>query len=304
MNGLSRCIPNRELGKTALVTFAPNTLVSTSIVRPLDMPLFIVRYTFLVFALLAALPVMAQPCPPLGIKTAGKGEVGISCQVTSVRLNGVSRSDVMTLFESFAKSEGFTCKAWLSPNDPRNTAACTRPDGIHVEVLEETEWQTFVSLVPFGLKGADTLRKFNARLAEALRKSYKESVEASPAIGRIPAKDKFSGVYVSESRENYGTEIPGDVRIEVTREEYTYLLKYFIKGKPLFETQAEECDPKKFSVGNVWPKATAAALCTPGGHIQIFHTEDDVIVPMVGTQVRAGYFSHVQWNLYAFRKVE
>jgi hypothetical protein len=94
------------------------------------------------------------------------------------------------------------------------------------------------------LKGSDTLRAFNARLASFLTSHFNVAAETVRGTPPIPKVDRFSGRFLSESRDQFGTSTPGEVRIEITRAGPTYTLKYFRDEKPLFTTQAEECDPR------------------------------------------------------------
>jgi len=230
-------------------------------------------------------------------------EAGISCQFALVRTASVSEVSALKVFEVFAKEENFNCSP--VPSVPSIVLSCKRLDGISVDARRGTGKLVFVSRAFFGLKGTDTLRTFNARLAGALRAELKDAVEASPATGSVPTIDRFSGVYLSESRGEYGTSSPGEVRIEVTRDGFTFLLKYFRADKPLFTTQAEECDPRKYPIqGNDWSNANVSGLCTPQGAMQLLYTEKGLTVPFRGSTFRSRYYSHVQMSFYAFRKVK
>lgn len=128
------------------------------------------------------------------------------------------------------------------------------------------------------------------------------SAGSSPAF----ADDLFTGLYLSESRQDFGTSTPGEVRIEVTKEETGYFLKYFRRGKPLFTTPAVECDPRNQTfLGEYWNDANVAGLCTPSGANMLVYTDKPYPSPVErGKVFHSRYYSHVQWAFYAFRKVQ
>jgi hemin uptake protein HemP len=118
-------------------------------------------------------------------------------------------------------------------------------------------------------------------------------------------EDIFTGVYESESRTNFGTSIPGEVRIEVSRDGQNYLLKYFRGGKPLFTTQGRPCDPRRQTfLGPEWKNANVSALCSPSGANMLVYTEKGLPVQLRGRVFRGRYYAHVQFAFYAFRKIK
>jgi hypothetical protein len=254
-------------------------------------------HRWLAFALLfASHAAYAQRCPV----------VGISCQASSVRLESISESKVLQVFESFSAAESFNCRTL--PGAPHITLSCNRQDGVWIELRRDAARLWFVSRAPYGLKGKDTLRAFNTRLGGFLASHFKEEAETIRDTPPIPQVDRFSGAYLSESRDQYGTSRPGEIRIEVSRDGATYLMKYFRNEKPLFTTQAEECDPTRHPIeGNDWTNANVSALCTPAGHRQMLYTQRGLTVAnRINRGVRvyqSRYYSNVQWGFYAFRKI-
>jgi hypothetical protein len=253
---------------------------------------------WLVLALFLGSPVAhGQGCPV----------VGISCQASSVGMDAISDSRALEIFESFSSAEQLRCRTL--PGAPHITLSCNRVDGIWLELRREGGRLWFVSRAPYGLKGNDTLRAFNSRLGSFLASQFKDAAETIHDAPPIPKVDRFSGRYLSESRDQFGTSVPAEIRIEVTREGATYLLKYFHNEKPLFTTQAEECDPRRYPIsGNDWTNANVSALCTPAGHMQILYSESGVTMrepanPSRRRLFQSNYYSHVQWGFYAFRKV-
>jgi hypothetical protein len=120
------------------------------------------------------------------------------------------------------------------------------------------------------------------------------------------AADLFSGVYLSESRENFGTSVPGEVRIEVTRTEDGYLLKLFRNGKPIATSTMTECDPRTYSFSEeYWKDAKMAGLCTADGINLFVYTEKPLPSPVQrGRFFHSRYYAHVQFAFYAFRKAQ
>ena len=172
----------------------------------------------------------------------GCAVVGISCQSSSVRTDATTENKVLKVFETFSAAENFKCRTL--PGAPHITLSCAREDGVRLELRRDADRLWFVSRAPYGLKGSDTLRAFNARLASFLTSHFNVAAETVRGTPPIPKVDRFSGRFLSESRDQFGTSTPGEVRIEITRAGPTYTLKYFRDEKPLFTTQAEECDPR------------------------------------------------------------
>ncbi len=230
--------------------------------------------------------------------------IGISCQITHVSTASVSEAQVMSVFATFAKAENFNCSP--VPSVPRITLSCQRKDGINIDGRRDNSRLSFVSRAPFGLKGPDTLRVFNARMAGLLKTHFSDAVETVTGTPSASTPDIFSGIYLSESRENYGTAPPGAIRIEVTREGFVYRLNYSREGKALFAAEAEECDPRKYPIrGNDWgPDANVSGLCTVSGGMQILYTEKGLAVPDRREVFRSRYYSNVQFSFYAFRKIK
>ena len=235
----------------------------------------------------------------------GCAVVGISCQTSSVRLDAIKESAVVQVFQSFSAPERLNCRTL--PGAPHITLSCDRDDGVRLELRRDAERLLFVSRAPYGLKGNDTLRAFNTRLASFLADHFKEAAETVRDTPPIPQVDRFSGRYLSESRDQFGTDTLGEVRIEIVRDGATYLLSYFRNEKPLFTTQAEECDPRRNPTGrfagNDWTDANVTALCTPAGHVQVLYTDRGLTVPHRQRHFQSRYYSHVQWSFYAFRKI-
>jgi hypothetical protein len=237
----------------------------------------------------------------------GCAVVGISCQSSSVRMDSISESRVLEVFETFSVTERFKCTTL--PGAPHITLSCNRDDGIRVELRSAAGRLWFVSRAPYGLKGNDTLRAFNTRLAGFLASNFNDAAETVRDAPPVPQADRFSGQFLSESRDQFGTSTLGEVRVEISRDGATYLLRYFRNEKPLFMTQAEECDPRRYPIsGNDWTNATVSALCTPAGNMQMLYTERGLTVPQGANPSRprhfqSRYYSHVQLGFYAFRKI-
>jgi len=239
----------------------------------------------------------------------GCAVAGISCQSSSVRLNATTESEVLKVFQPFAASpaENFACRTL--PGAPHISLSCERADGVRVEVRRDADRVWFVSRAPFGLKGSDTLRAFNARLASVLAGHFKDAVEATRDAAPAPKVDYFSGQFLSESSDQFGTSTPGEVRIEITLDGATYLMNYFRNEKLLFTTRAEECDPRRYPIAlNDWTDANVSGLCTPRGGMQMLYTERGLMMPtgpnLTGRRhYQSRYYSHVQFGFYAFRKV-
>lgn len=233
--------------------------------------------------------------------------VGISCQNSSVRLGDVTESKVLKVFEAFSASESLKCQTL--PGAPHISLFCEKDGGIQLQLQSDAERLWFVSRAPFGLKGKDTLRDFNTRLASFLTSQFNEAAETVRDTPPIPKVDRFSGTFLSESRDRFGTSKPGEVRIEITRDGSAYYMNYFRDGKQLFATQAEECDPREYPIiGDDWIDETVSGLCTPTGHVQMIFTKRGLTVPEPMNPSRrrtfkSHYYSHVQWSFYAFRKV-
>jgi len=102
--------------------------------------------------------------------------VGIGCVYSYVRTASVPEAEVMRQFRVFAKAENLQCNPTLGVGRPI-WLSCTRDDGLFVDIWRDGMRLQIMSQAVYGLKGPDTLKTFNRRMAEFLRSHFKDAVE-------------------------------------------------------------------------------------------------------------------------------
>jgi hypothetical protein len=147
------------------------------------------------------------------------------------------------------------------------------------------------------------------------------------------AEELFVGVFESESRANFGSDVPGEYRLEVIAlSSGKYEAKVFRRGKLLGTKQLVSCPAEKDEYLRARPPGRAESLCTDDYglfHGFLSYSENGITVPAVKKKYvdspelvkqeglepgapelfearhhAAKYYAHVSWFVYGFRKVE
>jgi hypothetical protein len=147
------------------------------------------------------------------------------------------------------------------------------------------------------------------------------------------ADDLFVGVFESETRANFGSDIPGEYRLQVAAiSSGKYEAKIFRRGELLGTKKLVSCSADKDAYLNARPPGRAESLCTDDhGMLNGFlsYSENGISVPAVKQKYvdspdlveqeglkpgapelfevrhhKAKYYAHVSWFVYGFRKVE
>jgi hypothetical protein len=141
------------------------------------------------------------------------------------------------------------------------------------------------------------------------------------------------GVFESETRANFGSDVPGEYRIQVAAlSPGKYEAKIFQSGKLLGTKQLVSCPAEKDDYLRSRPLGHAESLCTDDyGSLHGFlsYSENGIIVRAVKKKYadspglvkqeglkpgapelfearhhKAKYYAHVSWFVYGFRKIE
>jgi hypothetical protein len=147
------------------------------------------------------------------------------------------------------------------------------------------------------------------------------------------AGDLFVGVFDSETRANFGSDVPGEYRILVIAlSPGNYEAKTFRNGELLGTNHLVSCPAEKDGYLRSRPPGRAESLCTDDyGSLLAFlsYSENGITVPAVKKKYadspdlvkqeglkpgapelfearhhKAKYYGHVSWFVYGFRKVE
>lgn len=102
--------------------------------------------------------------------------VGIGCISSYVSTQSVVEAEVTRVFRQFAKSESMECNPVLQVGGPIYLG-CFRRDGLYVAIWRDGSRIQIMSQAPYGLKGTETLKAFNRRLAEFLRSHFGDAVD-------------------------------------------------------------------------------------------------------------------------------
>jgi hypothetical protein len=152
-------------------------------------------------------------------------------------------------------------------------------------------------------------------------------------VSAVLAEDLFVGVFESETRANFGSDTPGEYRIEISLiSEDKYFAKIYHRGKMLGEQKLIRCAVEGEDYFNARPAGHAEVLCEDRGygtpHGVISYAENGIYVPAVKAKYvknpelvkqeglkpgdpslfesrhhKAKYYAHVSWFFYGFRKV-
>lgn len=129
---------------------------------------------------------------------------------------------------------------------------------------------------------------------------------ASQSFGT--SSDFFVGKFVSETRENFGSNDPGEYVIDVRKEGEKYVLSYSHKGRGMFTVEGFACSPDLESYLVDHPPGEAHLLCFDQGKgymMPLFaYSENGIKVPMLGAVYKTQYYAHVQWFIRGFRKIQ
>jgi hypothetical protein len=170
-----------------------------------------------------------------------------------------------------------------------------------------------------------------------MKKSLVRVLAAVSLIGIVPlssaADDLFVGVFESENRANFGSDIPGEYRIQVVAlSAGKYEAKIFRRGDLLGTKALVSCPAEKDDYLRSRPPGRAESLCADEHglfHGVLSYSENGIIVPAVKQKYvdspdlvekeglkpgapelfeprhhKAKYYAHVSWFVYGFRKVE
>lgn len=140
--------------------------------------------------------------------------------------------------------------------------------------------------------------------------------------------DLFVGVFESETRQNFGSDTPGEWRIEVVASSTgKYVATIYRSDKLLGKRELVACSEDKEGYLRTRPPGRAKVLCSDGGGF-LSYVENGVYIPAVKRKYienpdlmkqdgikpgdsslfemrhhQARYYAHAQWAFYAFRKV-
>ena len=170
-----------------------------------------------------------------------------------------------------------------------------------------------------------------------MKNSLVRILAAASLIGLAPlscaADDLFVGAFESENRANFGSDSPGEYRIQVVAlSPGKYEAKVFRRGALLGTKSLIACPAAKDDYLRSRPPGRAESLCTDDyGVLNGFlsYSENGIVVPAVKQKYvdspdlvkkeglkpgapelfeprhhAAKYYGHVSWFVYGFRKVE
>jgi len=129
---------------------------------------------------------------------------------------------------------------------------------------------------------------------------------ARAAIAAPP--DLFVGKFVSETRQNFGSDNPGEYVIDVRKQGEKYVLSYSHKGTSMFSVEGVPCSPDNEAYLAERPPGEARTLCAvqdknvPSPILS--YSENGIKIPRIGTAYKTQYYARIQWTIRGFRKVQ
>ncbi len=137
-------------------------------------------------------------------------------------------------------------------------------------------------------------------------------VAALAATGTTAAiADPLIGTFVSESRENFGSDDPGEFRLEITKQSQNYRVQVFHKGAPKGGGELVPCDTKKEGYLNNRAPGPALALCNEDRGMQhpfFSYAENGITVtrphgPPETRVYKTKYYARMGWAIRGFKKI-
>jgi hypothetical protein len=158
-------------------------------------------------------------------------------------------------------------------------------------------------------------------------------VAAMLATTTALADDLFVGTFESETRANFGSDTPGEYRIEIAApRDGQYLTTMYRRGKQIGQGKLTKCSVDSEGYLANRPPGRAEVLChdVPNGPTQSFisYSENGIVVQVVKPKYvenrdlvaqdglkpgdpllfeprhhKTQYYAHVPWLFYGFRKV-
>jgi hypothetical protein len=129
---------------------------------------------------------------------------------------------------------------------------------------------------------------------------------AHAAVAAPP--DLFVGRFVSETRQNFGSDDPGEYVIDVRKQGEQYVLTFSHKGQGMFIVEAGPCNVDSESHLSQRPPGKARTLCDFQDRNYplpvLSYSEGGIKVPRVGTSYKTQYYARIQWAILGFRKVQ
>ena len=129
---------------------------------------------------------------------------------------------------------------------------------------------------------------------------------ARAAVAAPP--DLFVGRFVSETRQNFGSDDPGEYVIDVQRQGEKYTLSYSHKGAKMFTREGVQCSPDSEGYLSERPPGEAKTLCNAQekNHASplLSYSENGIKIPRIGTSYKTQYYARIQWAIRGFRRVQ
>lgn len=118
----------------------------------------------------------------------------------------------------------------------------------------------------------------------------------------------FVGRFVSETRQNLGSDDPGEYVIDVRRQGERYVLSFWHKDAGMFSVDAVPCSTDKESYLTERPPGLARTLCASQGTTYpltiLSYSENGIKIPRIGTAYKTQYYARIHWTIRGFRKVQ
>lgn len=117
------------------------------------------------------------------------------------------------------------------------------------------------------------------------------------------AEDPMIGTFLSESRENFGSDDPGEFKIIITKPGDKYFFSLFHKGVAKGSIEAIPCDTKEEDYLKFRAPGQALTICKQDGKLvfPLFSYAENGIT--VTRPYKTKYYARVGWAIRGFRKL-
>jgi hypothetical protein len=136
-----------------------------------------------------------------------------------------------------------------------------------------------------------------------LNKIITPSLIATSLDVATAADDPLIGTYISETRENFGSDDPGEFKIIITKPSEKYLFSLFHKEVSKGSIEAIPCDIEEEDYLSNRAPGRALALCVQDGHelSPLFSYAENGIT--VTRPYKKKYYARVGWAIRGFKKI-
>lgn len=120
------------------------------------------------------------------------------------------------------------------------------------------------------------------------------------------ATDLFLGKFASETRENFGSDNPGEYTLDVTAKGKNYVIAMSHNGVSKGSVEATPCNAADEGYLSDRPAGEARVLCRAGEVTPtplLSYSENGIKITVTGKSYKTKYYARIGWAIRGFRKI-